>query len=152
MPQSARLCYCNFMILAEEREHFDALLEGIIEELPAEIAALLDEVPLVVDDEPTKAMLKDLGMDEHDLLCGLHWGIALTERSVQQEGNLPDRIWLFREPIMELAGWWRGNPQTVSAMHRRSERLFNQIRITLLHEIGHHFGLDEQQLAELGYA
>lgn len=141
------------MLLDEEREHFDTLLEEILEELPADIVALLDEVPLVVDDEPTPAMLKDLDMDgESDLLCGLHWGIALTERSVQQEANLPDRIWLFREPIMEIAGWWRGNPQTPQARDRRTDRLRKQIRITLLHEIGHHFGLDEQQLADLGYA
>ena len=62
---------------------------------------------------------------------------------MEHSGTLPDRMMLFREPIMRLADWWAGQPDG---------ELGRQIRITLLHEIGHHFGLDEDDLAALGYA
>jgi predicted Zn-dependent protease with MMP-like domain len=71
-------------------------------------------------------------------LCGLHWGIPLTARSVEHSATFPDRMMLFRGPILRVAG-------------RRRQDLEEQIRITLLHEIGHHFGLDEDDLAALGY-
>lgn len=117
------------------------MLESILEELPEQVIAWLDEVPLIVEDEPDPNLLDELDQDgvrqgPFDLL-GLHWGIALTERSVQHSGTLPDRIMIFRGPILR---------------HVRSRReLRKQIRITVLHEIGHHFGLDEDDLRELGY-
>jgi predicted Zn-dependent protease with MMP-like domain len=131
-----------------ERDRFDALVEDAIESLPARVRALLDEVPLVVIDQPDEAMLRDVGVapgDEGalDELCGLHTGTALTERSVQHTHDLPTVIHLFRRGIVSLAGGWEG----ASA----DEEVYEEIRTTLLHEIGHHFGLDEDELAELGY-
>ena len=128
---------------AADRHGFDQLLDGIIEQLPAHLRDLLDEVPLIVEDEPSNRLLDELGIDRREAdLCGLHWGVPMTERSVYHSGTFPDRMMLFRGPIMRLA---RGR--------RRSSRapLAEQIRITLLHEIGHHFGLDEQDLEALGY-
>jgi predicted Zn-dependent protease with MMP-like domain len=130
---------------AEER--FDDLVGEAIDELPDEIRSWLDEVPVVVLDRPTPQMLRDLGVDPADeeeagTICGLHSGVALTERSVDR-GDLPSVIHIFREGIVNLAGGW-DQPEA-------DDEVFSEIWITLLHEIGHHFGLDEEDLEELGY-
>ena len=127
-----------------DRRRFDDLLEAIIAELPEHIHERLDEVPVVVEDRPTRQLLDDMQIDgPGTLLCGLHSGIPLTRRSVEHSGTIPDQIMLFREPIVAVARFRRGGSL------RDLER---QVRITLLHEIGHHFGLDEDDLAALGYA
>jgi predicted Zn-dependent protease with MMP-like domain len=127
----------------EEREHFDALLEQVLAELPPRLHELIDEAPVIVDDRATQALLEELDMNEtEDLLCGLHSGTPLTERSVSHGHDLPETIHLFREGIIETAGGWKAGEAAV--MH--------EIRVTLLHEIGHHFGLDEEDLEKLGYA
>jgi predicted Zn-dependent protease with MMP-like domain len=130
-----------------ERDRFDALVEDAIAELPPRVAALLDEVPLVVLDEPDAAMLRDLGIDPADEgapeeICGLHTGTALTERTVEHP-DLPTVIHLFRRGIINLAGGWE--------QEGAEDEIYEEVRTTLLHEIGHHFGLDEDDLAELGY-
>jgi predicted Zn-dependent protease with MMP-like domain len=131
-----------------ERERFDRLVEDAIEALPPQLRALLDEVPLVVLDQPDEPMLRDLGVDPADdealdELCGLHTGTALTERSVAQSHDLPTVIHIFRRGIVSLAGGW-DQPSS-------DEEVYEEIRTTLLHEMGHHFGLDEDDLADLGY-
>lgn len=136
------------MVNDHEREVFDRLLEGHLASLPEHIHGWLDEVPLIVDDEPSPALLADLGMNpDDDDLCGLHTGIPLTERSVEDDGYVPDDIRLFRGPIMRLAGW-SCRPRPLGSRRELSR----QIHITLLHELGHHFGLDEDDLDCLGYA
>lgn len=128
----------------KDRRHFDNLLESIIEALPDDIRERLEEVPVVVEDQPSARELADLGIEGRGtLLCGLHSGIPLTSRSVEHSGAIPDRIMLYRQPIIAVSRFRRGGSL------RDLER---QVRITLLHEIGHHFGLDEDDLAELGYA
>ena len=133
------------MLTPRQRRIFDELLDQIMHELPDQLHELMEEVPLIVEDEPSDQLLDEMEMERDEDLCGLHWGVPLTERSVQQSGELPDRMMLFRGPIIRLAGW-RG-------VHDREtvDELAEQIRITLLHEIGHHFGLDEDDLARLGY-
>ena len=119
---------------------FDRLLEQVLAELPDHIYRLLDEMPLVVEDEPSIDLLEELGLDpDTDDLCGLYSGQPLTERSNQQSGELPDKIQIFRGPIVRLA-------------RSEGKDLKSEIRITVLHEIGHYFGLDEDQLKALGYA
>ena len=130
-----------------ERDRFDALVDDAVAELPARIAALLDEAPLVVMDEPDAAMLRDLGVAADDSgaldeICGLHTGTAVTERSVEAT-DLPTVIHLFRRGIVALAGGWDGA--------QAEDEIYEEIRTTLLHEIGHHFGLDEDDLGALGY-
>ena len=128
----------------EEREIFDHALEQILRELPGALHDLLEEVPLIVEDLPSAALARELDLPPNAVLCGLHSGIPLTQRSVNHSGTLPDRIQVFRDGVinqsLDAAGW-------IDA-----RRLHQQIRITVLHEIGHHFGLDEQQLADAGYA
>lgn len=120
---------------------FDAILEEVLERLPPEFSECLDEVPIIVEDEPSESALRDLGIeltDEPSDLCGMHWGIPLSERSVAEPMGVTPQIFIYRGPIARLAG-----------KSRRS--LAKQIRITLLHELGHHLGLTEDRLEELGY-
>lgn len=136
----------------DERERFDALLERLLESLPQKLKDLLEEAPLIVEDRPTRQMLAELGLNEDDdLLCGLHSGTALTERSVGDMHELPETIHLFREGIVDHAGGWEQWEDDDGQLWGGEKAVEREIRITLLHEIGHHFGLDEDDLAELGY-
>ena len=146
-----------------ERQRFDALMQDAIDALPPKVRALVDEVPIVVLDRPTPKMIKDLTADgtleegaDPAELCGLHTGVAITDRSIDDpggwgpwgdDGSGPESIHIFREGIVGLAtedkGW--------DAEHAE-DNIYEEIRITVLHEIGHHFGLDEDDLEELGYA
>jgi len=123
-----------------QRRIFDALLEAEIDRLPDALRELLEETPVVVEDRPSRDDLAELEPDGEpggDVL-GLHHGVPLTERSVEAPHRMPDRIMLYREPLWRMAGGQR-------------DRLVEQIHITLLHEIGHHFGLDEDDLERAGY-
>lgn len=132
----------------EGQERFDRLLQEVIDDLPAAVLAMIEEVPVVVLDLPTAEMLRDVGMDPADAeaakeLCGLHSGTMNTEKSVEQSAELPNSIHLFREGIVDLAGGW-DDPEA-------DDLVYEEIRTTLLHEIGHEFGLDEDDLERLGY-
>lgn len=131
------------------RDRFDALLEEAIGQLPPAVRALLDEVPVVALDRPTPEMLRDLGVDPKDEdaaleFCGLHTGVAATERAVDRSGELPSEIHLFREGILDLAGGF-DQPDA-------DDVVYEEIMVTLLHEIGHEFGLSEDDLDQLGYS
>jgi predicted Zn-dependent protease with MMP-like domain len=134
-----------------ERDHFDRLLEQVVADLPQELKAMIDEVPVVVEDHPSPALLRELGIDpEEDGLCGLHSGVPLTDRSVSQP-SLPDVVTLFREGIVEEAGGWTPWIDDEGVAQGGQDAVVHEIRITLLHEVGHHFGLDEDDLSRLGY-
>jgi len=138
------------MISSRDRQMFDKVLDQAIAELPPRLHELLEEVPLIVEDEPGEALMDEMEVGEGDL-CGLHWGVALTERSVDAGGGdhpgVPDRMMLFRGPILRLS-----RCVDVGRGRHGSAELYRQVKITLLHEIGHHFGLDEDDLEGLGYA
>ena len=125
------------------RDHFDQQLETVLGELPEGIHTLLEKMPLRVEDHPSKEVLRTTGVRRRENLCGLYTGIPLTERSVEHSGTPPDVVTIYREGVMAAARDARGNVP--------EEELLRQIRITVLHEIGHHHGLDEEELAELGY-
>lgn len=144
----------------EEREEFDAILEDVIDGLPGRVAALLNEVSLVVMDRPSPEMVEQLRRDgllmnedgtqsDGADLCGLHTGTGLVERSIEDSGVLPDQVHVFREGVIRLAleesGLEWGDPGA-------PDEVYEEARITLLHELGHHFGLDEDDLGDLGYA
>ena len=142
---------------ADIRQRFDALLERVINELPGAVHDLFDEVPLIVDDRPDEVLVRRLAVDFEipddpveleafaSELCGLHSGRMLTERSVDDPADVPEDIRLFREGIIGIAGGWDGPRDEVD------RSIAEQIRITILHEVGHHFGLDEDDLERLGY-
>jgi len=140
-----------------ERVRFDGLLERVMQTLPEAVLELFEEVPLIVDDRPDEVLLRKLAADFEipdepaeleafaGELCGLHSGRMLTERSVEDPADLPEDIRIYREGIIGIAGGWGGPDEDAD------EAVAEQIRITILHEVGHHFGLDEDDLEELGY-
>ncbi|MEK6703387.1 MAG: metallopeptidase family protein [Planctomycetota bacterium] len=142
-----------------DQQRFDALVEEAIENLPPALAKLLDEVPVIVLDTPTPDMLKSLGIDAADTqaideLCGLHTGTSITDESVERPALTSD-IHLFRQGILSLAGGWEP-PQDPGASEPDTDdgpdaHVYDEIMVTLLHEIGHQFGLDEDDLEQLGY-
>lgn len=114
----------------------------------------MEGIPILIEDEPSPDQLELLDgataetSDEPSDLCGLHAGIPLSERSVFDGGIEFDTIFLFRGPIIRLSF---GEMRELGESEIHSASLRKQIRITLLHELGHHLGLDEERLAELGY-
>ncbi len=136
-----------------EREAFDELFEGILGELPGELHELIEEAPVIIEDQPDEAILRELQMPAESAgeLCGLHTGVPLTERSVHSEFELPTTIHLFRRGIIDHAGGWEPWEDEDGRRWGGPDAVAEEIRITLLHEIGHHFGLDEDDLARLGY-
>lgn len=158
-----------------EQRRFDALVEEVIDDLPDSVRDLLDQVRVVVLDRPTPDMVRQLQRDgvlepeaDGSDLCGLHTGHAITERGVGMDGGWshddlpgaisPEEIHLFREGIVSLAfaseedGGFEGAVAGSWADPDADDRVYEEIAITLRHEIGHHFGLDEDDLEELGYA
>jgi predicted Zn-dependent protease with MMP-like domain len=133
----------NQVIRPADRERFDEILEQVLAELPEAVHKILDEVPLIVEDHPSRDVMKELDVRARDELCGLHDGIPLTEPEHRHWRSGPEGILIFRAGIMAMA---RRPDGKIS----RSE-LRRQIRITILHEVGHHYGLSEEDLRELGY-
>lgn len=137
-----------------ERARFDALLEEAMERLPEALRRLTEHVPVIAIDAPTPELLREMGVpperfeEEAALLCGLHSGHSNLERSVEHSGEAPPDIHLFRAGIINEAFEGGGSWSDPGA----DDLVFEQIWITLLHEIGHQFGLDEDDLERLGYA
>lgn len=125
------------------RQYFDEQLEQVLRELPARVHELLEEVPLIVEDHPSREVLRSLKIRRKDGLCGLYTGIPLDERSVQHSGVPSDVVHIYRRGILAMARDRNGEFDTAE--------LRRQIRTTILHELGHHHGLDEQELEQLGY-
>ncbi len=127
----------------ETRQRFDRLLEQVLAALPSPVHELLDRVPLHVEDYPSRRVLEEMGIEYRDDLCGLYSGIPLPQRSVEHTHPLPDVVTVYREGILAAAQDRRGR--------LTSGRIREEIRKTVLHELGHHFGLTEEDLRQLGY-
>lgn len=104
--------------------------------LPPPFADSLDDVVLIVEDFADRGTLAALGIHDPFDLSGLYEGVPLTERSVSQSGTLPERIRLFRRPILDE---WAARDETL-------ERLVTHV---LIHEVGHHFGLSDDDIHAL---
>jgi predicted Zn-dependent protease with MMP-like domain len=116
---------------------FERLVAQALDDIPAEFARHLDNVAVVIEDEPTPAMLRDLGLDPaHDTLFGLYRGVPLSRRP-HALAALPDHITIFRAPLLRIC-------RSPAAIER-------QIKVTIVHEIAHYFGLDEHRIRRLGY-
>ena len=111
-----------------DRDAFERLVDRALDDIPDELARLVHNVVFLVEDEPPD--------DEPDIL-GLYYGVALTERTSDYGLVLPDRIFVFRRPLMEMCD--------------DLDDLTEEVRITVVHEIAHHFGIDDDQLHALGY-
>ncbi len=126
-----------------QRERFDRVFEAVFETLPDEVRALLQQVPVCLEDEADPALLAEVGCTEPGELLGLYTGTPLTERSHDLAGEPSELIHLFRASLIAAAA---------DAHGRINEReLAEQIRITLMHELGHHYGLDDGRLDQLGF-
>lgn len=117
-------------------EDFDAAVRDGLDLVPPELAEQMDNVVVLVRDEPTAEQLT--ANDGHDLL-GLYEGTPLPERDFGwASGSLPDCIFIFRGPLKR----WCAS----------EEELVEEIAVTVVHEIAHHFGIDDDRLHELGWA
>jgi predicted Zn-dependent protease with MMP-like domain len=110
------------------RERFEELVGDALDEVPQELLGLMDNVVILVVDDPPD--------DEPDLL-GLYEGHALTDRGWEYSGVLPDRISIFRHPILRLC--------------ETEQDVVEEVAITVVHEIAHHFGIDDARLHQLGW-
>ncbi len=118
-----------------ESEHFQQLVEEALEELPQQFAERLDNVAVIVADLATPAQLVNVNVRDPHHLLGLYEGVPLTERPRGYAGALPDRISIFRVPIEEMS--------------RNDEEIKKNVRNTVMHELGHYFGMDEDMLRDI---
>jgi predicted Zn-dependent protease with MMP-like domain len=120
------------------REEFEDLVREAIDELPEEFAKRLDNVEVVVEEEPEPELLRSMGMDpRRDTLFGLYQGMPLHRRGDSYGGVLPDKITIFYRPLLRAC--------------RTPDRIRQQVRTTVIHEIGHFFGLNDKAIRDLGY-
>jgi predicted Zn-dependent protease with MMP-like domain len=122
------------------RDVFERLVAEALDGLPEELRAHMENVDVVIAEWPSALDLADAGMEknEREWLLGLYSGIPLTERGTAYAGVLPDRITLFQGPIQRVAG---SDPEAIR----------EEVRVTVIHEIGHYFGISDDRLEELGW-
>ena len=120
------------------KEAFDRIVERAIRRIPEEIRAHLNNMSISVQDRPSKELLEEMGMRPDDLLLGVYEGTPLSERTLFEPPLYPDVIFLFQEDLEEVC-------ETLEEIER-------EIEITVVHEVAHFLGMDEERLAELGYA
>ncbi|WP_344857801.1 metallopeptidase family protein [Amycolatopsis ultiminotia] len=109
------------------RGRFEELVSQALDQIPEQFAAAMDNVVVLVEEYN----------DEAPDILGLYHGVALTERTSNYGGVLPDRISLYRRPLL--------------AMCEDEDEVVEEVLITVMHELGHHFGLDDERLHELGW-
>jgi predicted Zn-dependent protease with MMP-like domain len=120
------------------KRKFAELVEQALADVPQPFATHLEEIAVEIRSRPTPKQLRDSGLDDDELLLGLYLGHPLTDRSVTETARLPDVILIFQEDIELVSDTQDG--------------LVREVRTTVLHEIGHHFGMDEDDLDALGYS
>ena len=116
------------MPVTMSRKRFEELVGEALDEVPEELLDLMDNVVILVVDDPPA--------DEPDLL-GLYEGFSLTERGWDYSGVLPDRISIYRNPILAICD--------------DEDDVVDEVAITVVHEIAHHFGIDDRRLHALGW-
>jgi predicted Zn-dependent protease with MMP-like domain len=109
-------------------EEFEDLVGQALDTIPARLAHAMQNVVVLVEPEPPD--------DDPDLL-GLYEGVPLTERDGWYAGVLPDRITIFRGPVLRLCSTYA--------------EVVEEVRVTVVHEVAHHFGIDDDELHDLGY-
>jgi predicted Zn-dependent protease with MMP-like domain len=118
-------------------ERFEQMVADTLDEIPPALGAEMDNVAVVVDDWPNAAQLARLGPGS--TLLGLYEGVPITRRGpLSYSAVAPDRITIFRGPLTRLA--------------RDEADLAARVRVTVLHEVGHYFGMSDARLRELGWA
>ena len=118
-------------------EEFGTVFEEAIRSSPKGFGRYLDELAIDVESMPDAATCEEVGVRDPRMLLGLYRGTPLTQRHVEAPYRYPERIVIYKDNIERMC--------------RSRRRMIEQIRKRVLQEIGRHFGLDEQQLRELGY-
>ncbi|MEN6467241.1 MAG: metallopeptidase family protein [Syntrophaceae bacterium] len=116
---------------------FDKAVRNAISRIPPEFRDHLENIVISVQDRPSKDLLEETGLPPDNSLLGIYRGDSLMNRSVTIPPLFPDTIFIFQEPL--------------EAMCADLDELEEQIAITVIHEIAHYLGMDEDQLRELGY-
>jgi len=119
-------------------EEFAGLVEEALRDIPGPLAESMRNLIVDIEALPDARTLKEMDIDDPTELLGIYHGTPLTERSVEDGAHLPDRITIFQRNIEDLCD--------------TRKEVVAEIRTTVLHEVGHLFGLDEDDLDELGYA
>lgn len=122
-----------------ERAHFRKLVREAVASLPPALLRRVQNVEIVIERRPTARDRKAAGIPPGHTLLGLYHGIPLTDRGENYNLVLPDKISIYQEPIEAICG-------------DDDERIREEVRKTVLHEIGHYFGIDDDRLHELGMA
>jgi predicted Zn-dependent protease with MMP-like domain len=117
-------------------DEIEAIARDALDALPAEFRASLGDIVFTVEEFADADTLREMGIDDPFDLSGLYEGVPLTERSVEQSGTLPERIRLFRGPILEE---WSEGPETLEHL----------VAHVLIHEVGHHFGFSDDDMHAL---
>src|SRR5262245_43301886 len=120
-----------------QRKAFESLVDQAILALPAEFRDKLENVEVIIEDSPSRELLQRMDIDEEDGLFGLYEGVPLTQRGFSAP-LYPDRIWIFQKPIEDACA--------------TDKEIKEEIRVTLLHEVAHFFGIDDSHLDEIGYS
>jgi predicted Zn-dependent protease with MMP-like domain len=116
------------MAVRMDPRRFDDLVSDALDLIPPELAAAMDNVVVLVEERH----------EEDDELLGLYEGVALTERDSDYSGALPDTITIYRDALLDVC--------------ESDEEVVEQVAITVIHEIAHHFGIDDDRLDQLGWA
>lgn len=123
--------------IAPSADEMEALARAALARLPAQFRAHLGDVVLRVEEFADDELLAEMGIEDPFDLTGVYEGLPLHEKSIGHSGTMPDRIRLFREPI--LAEW----------VARGDETLEHLVAHVLVHEVGHHFGLSDETMHAL---
>jgi predicted Zn-dependent protease with MMP-like domain len=113
------------------------LIQNAIRELPEEFREKLENVAVIVEDYPSQELMDQMELGPEDTLFGLYEGVPLTERGFFQQPLYPDRILIFQRAIEDEC--------------ESEEEVKEELKITLVHEVAHFFGIDDDYLEELGY-
>jgi predicted Zn-dependent protease with MMP-like domain len=119
------------------QDEFEELVDEALDSLPEEFLPYMENVVVEVVDRPSRQQLREMNIHKGHTLLGLYQGVPLTHKSVSAPFEWPERIWIFQ--------------RSIEAICDTREEIVNQVRKTVLHEVGHHFGLDEEDLRRLGY-
>jgi predicted Zn-dependent protease with MMP-like domain len=112
---------------------FEELVRQALDTLPEPYAGLMENVAVVVEEKAPREVLADLDIDDENELLGLYHGLSIDKESFfQVGGNLPARISIYRKPILRIC--------------RTKQEVVREVRDTVVHEIGHHFGLDDDEM------
>ena len=118
-------------------EEFADAVSDALASLPEEFRPYMEDLAVDIEDSPDAQTMTDLGIKDRRSLLGVYRGVPLTDRSVGHMLRIPERIVLYQRNIERIC--------------RTREQVVDQIRRTILHEVGHHFGMGEAQLRRLGY-